>query len=78
MSTKLKLNGRQVPIVASQYVFEFDEQDFAVVEPPKKRERPRCICGSRSIGIQDYMTGHDDDCPVNENRTPVMGYEPSV
>lgn len=77
-TTKLKINGREVPVVANQMVFDFSDIDLGVLveDTPRKRERPKCVCGSRSIGIQDYMMGHDRDCPVHEDRTPVMGYEP--
>lgn len=51
---------------------------FPVADEPlpewksEKRTRPKCICGSRSIGIGDYMTGHDKDCDVHEDKTPVI------
>jgi len=81
---KLRINGREVMTVGNQIIWELPDIEldettdpmFPVMEEPapevKVRTKPKCICGSRSIGIGDYMTGHDKDCEVHEDKTPVL------
>ena len=73
MMTRLRINGRPVPTVGKQMLFDLSEFDFGVpVEPSPEKKPQKCECGSWAIGVQDFMPGHSDYCPVHEDKTPVM------
>jgi hypothetical protein len=54
-------------------IFDLSEFDFGipVVEEEVKPKKPKCVCGSWAIGVEPYMTGHDEDCEVHEDKTPI-------
>lgn len=73
-SQRLRINRRVVPVIANQMIFDLSDEDLGVLveEEKPKRIRPKCECGSWAVGVQNYMAGHGEYCPVNENCTPVM------
>lgn len=76
MSTarKLRINGREVPVLGNQMIFDLSDIDLGamVEDEPKPRAKLKCDCGARAVGCQDYMAGHATDCPVHEDKTPIM------
>lgn len=77
LERKLKINGRTVPVMGG--FFDLSDFDLAVpVDPPKValKKRPKCNCGSVYVGCKPYMAGHDKDCEVHEDKTPVSHDNP--
>lgn len=69
---QLKINGREVPTVSNQMIFDLTDFDLGVpVEEPKKKLQ-ECECGAWATGIEDFMHGHSDYCPVHEDKTPLI------
>lgn len=59
----------------------FDLSDFDMAVPvedekPMLKKRPKCNCGSVHVGCKPYMAGHDKDCPVHEDKTPISYENP--
>lgn len=73
LARKLKINGRYIPIVSSQMIFDFSDLDMYVTPPelPKKKDWQKCECGAWAVGVEKFMPGHSEYCPVNENKTPI-------
>ncbi len=61
--------------MACNQMIDFLDFEFELPKPEPK-PRPKCTCGSWAIGCKPYMAGHDDNCDVNENKTPVMADNP--
>lgn len=71
---KLKFNGRPVSTICGQMSF-YDFPDFDVqveTSSKSKKELQKCECGAQAIGIQKFMPGHAEYCPVNEDKTPII------
>lgn len=73
LERKLKINGRVVPVTMGGY-FDLSDFDVGILVPDSKpvlKKRPKCTCGSVYVGCKPYMAGHDKDCDVHEDKTPV-------
>lgn len=79
LQKKLKLNGREVNVMANQMIFDWDfsglnmgeeKEECIEATPPAWRKRPECVCGAKHTNIQPYMRGHSDWCEVHEDKTP--------
>lgn len=77
LERKLRINGRTVPVIMG--IFDLSDFDLGVLVPdpkPALKKRPKCTCGSVYVGCQPYMAGHDKDCDVHEDKTPVTHDNP--
>lgn len=43
-----------------------------LVNEKPARVKPHCECGAQACGIEPYMQGHSNYCPVHHDNTPVM------
>jgi len=66
LARKLKINKKEMTTIGNQIIFDLD---FNLYDEPITRKVSKSECGSWAIGVQDYMKGHSEFCPVHEDRT---------